>query len=217
MRPAVRPKIVAAVRAHPVVLTAVAGVISGAVLASISFAGPLRPLAHLLSPWILFAVIVSTRLSGRRAALRATVGLVAAVSGFSLAQTVLDAVRSDGAAFGTDLAALGVGTALAVLGGVTLGAVFHRIGHSDWSGAAATATASGLVIAETYRRASAHLDGNPVLLLFMIIALTVIGLLAATTARQTARTAVLVLPLAVLGYLLLSLPDLIGQLGVHLG
>lgn len=58
-----------------------------------------------------------------------------------------------------------------MLGSVTLGPVFHRIGRPDWSGAAATAAASGLVIAETYRRASAHLDENPVLLLFMIIAL----------------------------------------------
>ena len=101
---------------------------------------------------------------------------------------------------------------LAIVGGAALGLAFHHIGARGWTAAATTAGAAGLIIADHYRRTAHDTSGSIVPIIFTTIALGVVLYslsLAELSAGQLRRVLALLLPLTLLGYVLVSAPDLL--------
>ena len=67
---------------RPLLGVVCAGMLSGVLGALARDDETLRPLAHLIGPWILLAVVVSAGQRPERAAVRSALGLVAAVVAF---------------------------------------------------------------------------------------------------------------------------------------
>ncbi|WP_232665384.1 DUF6518 family protein [Pseudonocardia sp. TRM90224] len=187
---------------------AVVGALSGAFGAYAHHNELLRPLAHVLGPWLLVAVVAAARQPARRAMVDCVVSLLAAVVAFYVGKDLIYGIRYPGSPFALNLTVLTLWCGLAVVGGIALGLAFHRIGSTGWPGAAATAAAAGLLIADGVREIG-HRNESPVLLVFAVLAVLAVGLLAARGARQLALTAVLVLPMTLVGYVIVTAPDVL--------
>jgi hypothetical protein len=191
------------------VLVALAGAASGSIASYSYYHDLLRPLAHLISPWILFATVVSARRPAAHAMLRSVVGLVCAVLAFFAGKQVMYSVRYSGFPYEINTEVVALWCILAIVGGAALGVAFHRIGARGWTAAAATAGAAGLIIADYYRRTAHDTSGSIVPIVFTTIALGVVLSLSELSAGQLHRVLALLLPLTLLGYVLVSAPDLL--------
>lgn len=188
-----------------------AGLLTGAFGAYAYYSDVWRPLAHVLGPWILLAAVVSARRRPVSAAARSTAALVAAVGAFYVGLDVVYGIKYSGAPHSVNLDRMALWCALAVLAGVTLGLIFHRIGRRGWTAAAATAAALGLLGGDVLRRSLSRAP-DPVLLGFLALAVTVVLLLAEGSRQQWARAAVLTVPALALGMVVASAPDALEQL-----
>ncbi|MEJ3656379.1 DUF6518 family protein [Actinomycetes bacterium KLBMP 9759] len=189
-------------------VVAAAGALSGAFGAYAHHTEVLRPLAHVLGPWLLLAAVAAARQPARRAMVDCVAGLLAAVVVFYVGKDVIYGIRYPGSPFAVNSTVLVLWCGLAVVGGIALGSAFHRIGSTGWPGAASTAAAIGLLVADGVREIG-HRNESPVLLVFAVLAVSAVGLLAARGARQLALTAVLVLPMTAVGYVIVTAPDLL--------
>ncbi|MGQ0773222.1 MAG: DUF6518 family protein [Pseudonocardiales bacterium] len=172
----------------------------------------MRPLAHVFGIWIVLAVALSVRQNPRHAMFRTTVELVTAVIAFYVGKKIMYGIEYPGMPYSLNMSTLGLWCILATIGGPMLGLLFFAVGRRGWHAAAATAAALALLLADVYRRASNYGDQAPVLLILATAGVVTILALADKTAPQLARTAILVAPMAVLSYGLVSAPDLVEQL-----
>lgn len=181
-----------------------AGALIGLVGAYSYYDRLLRPLAHTFGPWILLAVAVSVGQTVRRAILRTSIALLAAIVAFHLGQRLIYWVKYSGDAYGFSLSSLALWCVLALVAGAVFAPVFARIGRSDWSGTGAAAGAVGLLLADAYRQGRSRPSEAPTLLVFAVLAVLVVLLLTAVTRRQVVRTVLLSIPCAVLAYAVLA-------------
>lgn len=188
-----------------------AGVLSGGFAAGAYYTAPLRPLSHGFVIWIVLVSLVTARHPVRQAVVRATTALLAAVVAFYLGKEVMYGIKYAGAPYTIDLATLGTWCVLAVVAGVLLGMAFSHIGRSGWPGAAATAAAAGLVLADAYRLGSSTLWNRPLLLIVSSLAVVGLLLLGGRSQQQLGKAAVLVVPFTLIGYGIVSAPDLLEQ------
>lgn len=195
-----------------IVLVALVGTTSGFIGAYCYYDDLLRPLAHALGIWIMLVAAVSARQTLRRAVLRSTIALLSAVVAFYIGLKIIYGIRYPNYPYSINIEELGLWCLLALVTGTALGWAFHRIGHPGWPGAIATAAAIGLLLADGARRGSAYPAEVPVLLIFAVVAITVVLVRADTTRSQASRTALLVLPFAALGVALVSAPNVLKQL-----
>lgn len=193
-------------------LVALAGVVSGLVGAYSYYDELLNPFAHTFGIWVLLTVAVSARQPVRRAVLGSITALLAAVVAFSVGLQVRYGIRYPGAPYSINLSVVGLWCVLAVVAGAALGLAFSRIGRPGWSGAGAAAAAIGLLLAAAVHRSANYPEQAPILLVCTVLAISVVLVLAGTTGRQAFRTALLTAPFAVLGYAVVSTPDLLEQL-----
>ncbi|PZS35591.1 MAG: hypothetical protein DLM59_02795 [Pseudonocardiales bacterium] len=183
-----------------------AGAVTGLVVAFGYYDRLLRPLAHTFGPWILLAVVASAGQAPRRAALRTSTALFTAIVAFHLGQRVIYRIHYAGDAYAFSASSLALWCLLALAAGMVLGPVFARIGRADWAGSAAAASAIGLLAADVHLRTHNYPDESATLLTFAVLAVIIILILGAVSRRQVIRTALLIVPCAVLSYLLLSTP-----------
>ena len=185
---------------------AAVGAVTGLIAAFSYYDRLLRPLAHTFGPGILLAVIASAGQAPRRAAVRTSTTFLAAIVAFHLGQRLIYQVKYFGDAYAFNTSSLALWGLLALAAGITLGPVFARIGRADWAGSAAAASAIGLLAADLHRRTHNYPEDSAILLTFTVLAAIIILVLAAATGRQLLRTALLVLPCAVLAYVLVTTP-----------
>jgi hypothetical protein len=191
------------------VLVALAGVAAGSIASYSYYHDLLRPLAHLISPWILFAAVVSARRSAVHAMLGSVAGLVCGVLAFFVGKQVMYSIRYSGFPYEINIHVVALWCILAIVGGAALGLAFHRMGGRGWIAATATAGAGGLVLADYYRRTAHDMSGSIVPIIFTTIALGVMLSLAELSAAQLGRILTLLVPLTLLGYVLVSAPDIL--------
>lgn len=187
------------------------GLLIGGFGAYAYYSDVLRPLSHVLGPWILLAVIVSARQDRVSAVARSTVGLVAAVVAFYVGKDVMYAIEYPGAPYSVNLEVLALWFVFALIGGGALGLTFHRIGQSGWPAAAATAAALGLLVGDVLHR-TLYRQVDPVLLVFLAVAVGMVLLLAQNSRAQWSRTAALTVPAIVLGLAVAFAPDVLERL-----
>ncbi|MGI8612766.1 MAG: DUF6518 family protein [Nocardioidaceae bacterium] len=200
--------------ASAVTASVVAGAVTGLVAAFSYYDRLLRPLAHTFGLWILLAVIVSAGQTPRRAILRASTAVFAAIVAFHLGQRLIYRIKYHGDAYTFSANSLALWCLLALAAGVVLGPVFARIGRSGWSGSAAAAAAIGLLVADVRRRTHNYPGDSATLLTFAVLAVIIVIVLTAVSRRQLVRTALLILPCVVLAYFLVSTPLLELLLGI---
>jgi hypothetical protein len=180
--------------------------VSGLSAAGFYYTTTLRPLAHVLGPWVLLAAIVAARQPPARAVIRCVLLLLTAVLAFYLGKQLLYGIRY-GSGYLLDLGQITLWCLLAAAGGGLLGLAFHSLGRSGWLGAFATAAAVGILVADGARRATHYRSGTALLIVFTVAAVVTVLFLSDRSSRQLARLAALVGPLTVLGYLLVGAPD----------
>jgi len=183
-----------------------AGAVTGLIAAISYYDRLLRPLAHTFGLGILLAVIASAGQAPRRAAVRASTAILAAIVAFHLGQRLIYQIKYPGDAYAFNGSSLALWALLALAAGMVLGPIFARIGRADWVGSAAAASAVGLLAADLHRRTHNYPEDSVTLLTFTVLAAIVILVLTAATRRQLIRTALLILPCAVLSYLLITSP-----------
>jgi hypothetical protein len=207
-------------RLMPGLLVAIAGgLLTGGFAAAASYVDLLNPLAHAFALWIVLVALVSARQTWRVAALRSGAGLVAAVLSFYVGKKVVyDDRYSPPLLWNGDEVVEWL--ALAVLAGGLLGWAFHRIGRSGRAGALSTGAAIALVIGDAGRRLwSWHYGWNgdhdhqqAVLLIAALVGVALTAAVGVRSRRQLGEVVCWSVPMAVLGYVLVSLPDVLEQL-----
>lgn len=180
-----------------------AGGVTGMVVAYSYYDRLLRPLAHTVGLWILLAVAVSAGQTARRAILRTSTAVLAAIVALHLGQRLIYWIKYAGDAYAFGLRSFGLWSLLALAAGAVLGPVFARIGRSDWPGSGATAAAVGLLVADVFRRTQNYPGETPVLRTFAVLAILTVLALAAVNRSQMVRTVLLSLGSTVVAYLLI--------------
>ena len=100
----------------------------------------------------------------------------------------------------------------AAVAGALFGWAFSWAGRPGWPGALGTAAAVGLLAADAYRRASAYPGREAeVVVGFALVAVVAVLCVAVRSWRQLPLVAVATLPCALVGYALVSAPDLLEQ------
>jgi len=189
-----------------VIVPVAAGALTGLVAAFSYYDRLLRPLAHTFGLGILLAVVASAGQAPRRAALRTSTAVFAAIVAFHLGQRLIYRIKYSGDAYAFSAGSLALWGLLALSAGVVLGPVFARIGRSGWSGSAAAASAIGLLVADVRRRTHNYPADSATLLTFAVLAVIIVLVLTAVTRRQLVLTALLILPCVVLAYFLITTP-----------
>lgn len=142
--------------------------------------------------------------------LAGAVSLIAAVVAFYVGKKVMYGIRYPGMPYPLDMQQLALWCVFAVVAGSVLGWAFSWIGTPGWPGAAAAAGAVGLLVGDLGRR---FLDDRLESLILLVIAALGVALVVLrarpVAPAQWARTAVLVVPAAVLAYVVVSAPDVI--------
>jgi hypothetical protein len=193
-------------------LTAVGvGALTGALAAWAYYDDFFRPLAHSFGIWVFATALLSMRRSLPTAVLRSVLSLGAAVVIFFVGKKVMYALHYPGMSYAVNPSDLVEWLVLAVVAGSLLGCAFHRIGSRGRAGSMSTAAAVGLLVADAYRRAGNHPADAAALLLVAVPAVLVLLLLTYRSPRQLGTTALLVGPMACLGWVLVSLPDALEQ------
>jgi hypothetical protein len=176
-----------------------AGLVSGALGALAAGDEVWRPLGHLVGPWVLLAVVVGARQPWRRAVVRGGLLLSAAVVAFYLILAVMNGspVRTG---------QLALWCVLAVLGGMVLGLVFHRVGRGGPAAVAGTACALGLLIGDVLS-AIERFGPEPVLLGFVVVAVGAVIAIARPTWWEFLCTVLLTAPASMIALVVVAAPD----------
>jgi hypothetical protein len=176
-----------------------AGSVSGVLGALAAGDEMLRPLAHLLGPWVLLTVVVSARQHWRRAALQSALVLSAAVVAFYLTLAGMHAST-------LRTGQLMLWWVLALLGGTVLGPLFHRVGRGGAAATAGAACALGLVIGDLLT-AIEQFGPAPVLLGFAVVAFGAVLALARPNWFEGLCTVALAVPASVIALVVVAAPD----------
>lgn len=189
-------------------LTALAAIAVGALGAFSYYGGTfLRPFAHTFGIWLLLVAVVAARQSGWRGALRGGGALGLSVVTFFYGKQLYYDILYPGPGFPyrvTPTELLFWGT-LGLLGGAALGLVASRIGGAGWVAAGASALVMGLLLADAFHWYATWDQDLP--MAFALAGVIVIGALGHRTWGQLGRTAVLLVPGTIVGYLVVSAPD----------
>jgi hypothetical protein len=108
------------IRIDLLLLAAATGVLVGGFGAVTYYSDLLRPLAHVLGPWILLAAVLSARQLPAMAVVRSTVSLVAAVVAFYVGKDVMYTIEYGDAPYSVNIEQLLMWIAFAVVGGIAL-------------------------------------------------------------------------------------------------
>jgi Family of unknown function (DUF6518) len=182
---------------RPLLGVGCAGLLSGVLGALARDDETLRPLAHLIGPWILLAVVVSAGQRPERAAVRSALGLVAAVVAFYVGTGQPSSLR---------VGQMALWCVLALLGGPVLGLLFHRIGHHGPPAVVGTASALGLLIGDVLNELD-RFGSVVTLYLFALLSIGTVLALSRPTWRRFLVVLVLTLPASAIGMALVATPD----------
>ena len=188
-----------------------AGALTGGFAAWAYYDDVLRPVAHVFGLWIALVAVLSARRDIRAAVARSAPALMSAVLAFYLGKKVMYGIDYPGMPYSLDVGTIGIWLTLAVLAGTVLGAAFSFIGSSGHRGAAATAGAIGLLIADAYRRSAAYPDEATVVLTVAVIGAAAVLAVGPRSPQSLLRTVVWAVPLTPLALLLVSAPDALEQ------
>jgi hypothetical protein len=182
---------------RPLLGVASAGLLSGVLGAFARDNETLRPLAHLIGPWILLAVVVSAGQRPERAAVRSALGLVAAVVAFYVGTGQASSLR---------VGQLALWSVLAMLGGPVLGLLFHRIGERGPLAAVGAACALGLLIGDVLNEFD-RFGSVVTLYLFALLSIGTVLAISRPTWRRFLCILVLSVPASAIGLALVAAPD----------
>ena len=186
------------------VVSALAGTASGLFGAYCYYSPALRSIAHSVGLWVLVALVCSARRMVAKAILQATIALVLAVPAFYVGKHVMFNSHS------IDSSNLALWTAAAVVGGVALGVVGWLMGRPDWLGALAAALASGLLLGDAYARI--HNYSFDAAAWVGVLGAAAVFAFGCRSRPQAFRVMVLLVPMTIVGYGLVSTPNLMQQI-----
>jgi hypothetical protein len=195
------------------VQSALAGAALAVVVVYAYYNDPWRPLAHVLGPWIVLAAAVSFGRPARLAIGTAVASLAAAVVAFYVGLKVGHDLRwgDSGSVMFVDWNGVTLWLILAVPAGVVVGLLASFAARSDRTGAAAAAALLGLVLGDALRR-YINWGGVDVAVLVDLLAAAVMFTVAVRRNGRPALTFAWTVVAAVVGYLLVSVPDFIEQI-----
>lgn len=199
-------------RHRDLIVSTCAGLTSGCFAAYAYYDVLLRPLSHTFGIWITLIAVLSARHHIVVAILRSVAALVAAVLAFYLGKKIMYGLRYPDMPYSLSTSTITTWLVLAFIVGLVLGPAFSYIGRAEQVGSLATGGAIGLLLADTFRRASNYSNDSITLIIFALIAVFVLLAVAIRTPLQLASTAAWTLPMAAVGYLLVNAPDLLQQL-----
>jgi hypothetical protein len=189
-----------------------AGLITGGFAAWAYYDDRFRPLAHSFGLWIALLALLSAGQRPRRAVVHACLALVAAVIAFYVGKKVMYGIDYPGMPYSVNISVLTGWLLLAVVAGATLGWAFSWAGRPGRTGALGTAAVIGLLVADAYRRSSNYHAEAPVVVAFTLLATFAVLCVAVRSSRQLALVAGFTIPFTLVGFLLVSAPDLLEQL-----
>lgn len=194
---------------------AAGGLLTGGFGAWAYYDDTFRPLAHSFGIWITLVVLLSARRSWTGAALRAGTGLGTAVLAFYVGKEVMYGIEYPGMPYALNRAELVEWLGLAVVAGALLGWVFSHVGRADRAGDVAAGAALGLLLGDAFRRGWNY-DADRAVLLIGVLVCGALVLAVAVGGRdrrgRLGRVVLWSVPMAVLGVVLVSLPDALEQL-----
>ena len=189
-----------------------AGGLTGGFAAWAYYDGWFRPLAHTFGLWIAAVALLSAGQRPRRAVVQAVVALAAAVVAFYVGKKVMYGINYPGMPYSVNASDLVEWLLLAAVAGALLGWVFSWGGRPGTVGAIGTASAVGLLIADAYRRSAGYPWELSAVVVVAGLAVFAVLAMSVRSWRQLALVAGWTVPATVVGYLLVSLPDLLEQL-----
>lgn len=189
-----------------------AGLVTGGFAAWAYYDDHFRPLAHSFGLWIAMLALLSAGQRSRRAIVHACGALAAAVIAFFVGKKVMYGIDYPGMPYPINISVVAEWLVLAVVAGVLLGWAFSWAGRPGRTGAVGTAAVIGLLVADAYRRSSNYPADAPVVVTFTVLATVAVLCVIVRSWRQIAVVASCTLPCAVVGWLLVSAPDLVEQL-----
>jgi hypothetical protein len=189
-----------------------AGLVTGGFAAWAYYDDRFRPLAHAFGLWIAMLALISAGQRPRRAIAQACAALAAAVIAFFVGKQVMYGIDYPGMPYSINVSELTEWLVLAVVAGALLGWAFSWAGRPGRSGAVGTAAVIGLLVADAYRRSSNYQAEAPVVVTFAVLAIVAVLCVTVRSWRQLALVAGSIIPLALVGLLLVSAPDLLEQL-----
>jgi hypothetical protein len=188
-----------------------AGAVTGGFAAWAYYDDTFRPLSHSFGLWIALLALVSAGQPARRAIVHSGLALAAAVLAFYVGKKVMYGIDYPGMPYAINASDLVEWLVLSVVAGVALGWAFSWARRPGPAGALGTAASLGLLLGDAYRRGHGYGSEAPVLGVFTVLAVVAV---LAVTVRSWARlglVAAFAVPCAVLGFLLVSAPDLLEQ------
>lgn len=188
------------------------GALSGSFAAYAYYDDVLRPLSHTFAIWITMVALLSANQPRLHAVLRSTVALFAAVVAFYVGKMLVYGLRYPAMPYELNNTTVATWLTLALIVGLVLGVTFSRIGSHDRGGAIGVAGAIGLLFADSLRRVSNYAADAGIVISFTVIAISAILAVSIRTRQQLVEAAAWTPPMAVVGYLLVSGPDLLEQL-----
>ncbi|MGX5656931.1 DUF6518 family protein [Geodermatophilus nigrescens] len=190
---------------------AVAGAALAAVAVYAYYNDPWRSLAHILAPWAVLACVVAFRRPPLPAVVASVSSLAAAVVTFYVGLKLAHDIRwtGSGSVMTINWGDVQLWLLLAGLAGAVFGLLGATAARPDWRGAAATAALLGLLLGEAYRRSSewgvdaaVAIDAAAAVLVFAV---------ATGVNRRPMLTLALTAVAAVIGFGVVSTPDLLEQ------
>jgi hypothetical protein len=189
-----------------------AGTLTGGFAAWAYYDDLFRPLSHSFGLWIALLALLAAGQPARRAVAHSSLALAAAVLAFYVGKKVMYGIDYPGMPYSINTDELIEWLVLSVVAGVALGWAFSWAGRPGAAGALGTAAAVGLLLGDAYRRGHGYGSEAPVLVVFAVLAVVAVLWRTVRSWPRLARVVAFALPCAVLGYLLVSAPDLLEQL-----